>query len=367
MTGALHSLLAAAVRAPSGDNTQPWRFVVDEPAGTVAIELDPTRDPSPMNAGQRMARIALGAALENLYRTADRLGWAAAPAPAEGPALAAIRLEPPASGAAADPGPDAALLARATNRRPYDGRPVPDATRAALMAATPPLEGTRTAWVVGPDRLAAWAELIGRADGVMFGEPAMRRAFLANVRFDAAPGAAVDEGLSLGSLELSAADRAALRVMRRLPDGVLRVGGASRVFAAKAKALVAGASGLCLVAAPDDSEATDLAVGRAMQRAWLALTERGLAAQPMMSLPVLANALDAGAPALVAALGVDRVSALRESARALAPELNGARLAWVMRFGFAPAPTGRTGRRPLATVTRPAAVTPGLAATAGRS
>src|SRR5262249_47838431 len=50
------TLLAAACRAPSGDNRQPWRFEIDETEMRLTLQLDPNRDPSPMNAGQRMSR-----------------------------------------------------------------------------------------------------------------------------------------------------------------------------------------------------------------------------------------------------------------------------------------------------------------------
>jgi nitroreductase len=340
VTEALATLLEAAVRAPSGDNTQPWRFALDPAAGRIAIHLDPTRDPSPMNSGQRMARIALGAALENILRTTTGNGWTVRLEDDPGPAVAALRLE------GAPPGPvavEAVLRQRVTNRRNYDGRPAPAEALAAAAAATPPLGGVTTHWIVERQRLEGLADLIGRADAVMFGAPAMRHAFLRNVRFDAPPNAEVEEGLSLGSLELGASDRVALKLMRRMPQWLFRLGGAGK-FAAKARQLVASASGLCLVVAPDDTEATDLTVGRVMQRAWLALTEQGLAVQPMSSLPVLENALRHGSPELVATLGRSCVEALLDELRRLAPELGGGRLAFLMRFGYAPSPTGRTGR-----------------------
>src|SRR5262249_46537339 len=71
----LEALLDAAIRAPSGDNTQPWRFAVAAEEGAIEFSLDETRDPSPMNSGQRMARIALGAAIENFLQTAQAHGW----------------------------------------------------------------------------------------------------------------------------------------------------------------------------------------------------------------------------------------------------------------------------------------------------
>ena len=141
-----------------------------------------------------------------------------------------------------------------------------------------------------------------------------------------------------------------LRIMTRMPDGLLKLGGVSRIFADKARHLVRSSSGLCLVVAQDGDEPTDLLVGRALQRAWLALTEARLAAQPMMSLLVLENVADRGDRDLREALGPDKLEALRAEFRSLAPEIEGRRPAWLMRFGHAPPPSGRTGRLPIASV-----------------
>jgi nitroreductase len=345
MSSWLETLLGAAIRAPSGDNTQPWRFVVE--GDTVALGLDPERDTSPMNAGQRMSRIAVGAALENLVRAARAIGLSAELAADPSPHLAKVILKGETTDARSL---DSNFGARATNRRAYDGRTVSPQVIDRLAAASPDVEGVASLWIVGSERLTSLAELIGRADALMFGDPSMRRAFLNNVRFDRPAAEAVDEGLSLGSLELSFADRMALRVMKHAPAALLKIGGASAVFNAKARELIVSSSGLLVVAAADDSESTDVRVGRAVQSAWLALTAEGLAAQPMMSIPVLENALRHGDPDLREALGVASVSAVIDPFRSSLPEMNGRRPAWLMRFGFAPPPTGRTGRLPLARV-----------------
>ncbi len=356
MTSEFETLLSAAIWAPSGDNTQPWQIAVDAVSGTVAFRVEEGRDPSPMNAGQRMARIAIGAAVENLLQAAGARGWEARPDLADASTVASVQLtrgQGPQRGEV-----DILMRARVTNRRVYDQRPVPVDLLAELTRQTPPLEAVRTCWIAGADRLKPLAELIGRADATMFGEPSMRAAFLSRVRFDLPPEAQAEEGLPLSALEVGKMDRTALRLMRRLPQWLLRSMGGLRVFAAKARQLVESASGLCLVVAPDRSPRTDLLVGRAMQRAWLALSGAGLAVQPMMSLPVLENVLEHGAPAVVASLGREKVEALGADFRKLAPEVGGGRPGFLMRFGYAPAPTGRTGRLPLRAVvqeTAPAA------------
>jgi hypothetical protein len=85
-----------------------------------------------------------------------------------------------------------------------------------------------------------------------------------------------------------------------------------------------------------------------MQRAWLALTRKGLVAQPMNAIPWLEARLaleekDAPAPA-----EKDRVAAVVASLRGAFPSVDKAsRIAVLLRVGQAPAPTTRVRRIPL--------------------
>ena len=340
----LEQLVGAALRAPSGDNTQPWRFQIDPESSRIAFFLDETRDPSPMNAGQRMARIAIGAALENLLQRARAIGLAAVVEPPRPPALALVRIT-------GNPAPRSkdSLRERVTNRRLYDGRPLSFEVLERLRRATPPREGVTTQWIVGADRLEDFARLIARGDEAMLGEPSFLDAFLRNVRFDAPRDAPVEEGLSLDSLELDFAGRLALRLLPRLPR-TLRKHGVLKGLAAHSRKLVESASALCLLVAPDAGERTDLIVGQALENAWLAVTDEGLAAQPMMSLLILESLLERGSPGTFVSLGKERLETLRGRLRALAPQIGAGRPAFLLRVGFAPPPTGRVGRRPVSEV-----------------
>lgn len=345
MDGVIQKLLQVAIQAPSGDNTQPWQFRVDERACRLDFLVDKNRDVSPMNAGQRMARISIGAALENLLQVAADSGIRLETVSPNAGSAASLRWEEPWDTEVVPVAPS--IGDRVTNRRAFQGRPLDPDVLSALTEKTPPLDGIQTYWITARERIADWARLIGRGDAAMFGEASMRAAFLSKVRFDAAPTEVVDEGLSLASLELSAADRIALRVMRATPHWLLLLGGAPRFFAAHARKLIRSSSGLCVLTAPNDRPETDIGVGRAMQRAWLALTAAGLAAQPMMSLMVLENALRHGSPDLVAQLGRQRLLQFQEASRGLLSESSGDRPAFILRFGDALAPSGRVGRMSL--------------------
>jgi len=336
----LRALVAAATRAPSADNTQPWHFEID-PAGRIDVFLDEARDSSPMNAGQRLARIGVGAAIENLVRAAARSGFVARVEETEGARVACVHLE---AGGHSVEALEAAMTERSTNRRVYEDRPLPQTVLARLQEDTGPQDGVVTHWV-GRTRLPALASLLARADAAAVSQPAIREAFSSRVRFDVPRGEPAATGLSIASLELSFAQRLALRMIPKAPNWLFHFGGTLRGYEAHVRRLVESASGLCLVIAPDRSEASDLAVGRAMERAWLALTTQGLAVQPMMSLPILQNILEQGDTCAISWRARARTAALSRQLKTLLPEIGSGRAAFLMRFGYAAAPSGRSGRR----------------------
>ncbi|MCU0290408.1 MAG: nitroreductase family protein [Thermoanaerobaculaceae bacterium] len=349
--GEVERLLEAAVWAPSGDNTQPWRFEYDAGRRAIDVVLDPARDRSPMNAGQQMALIACGAAVENVSTLAAAHGRRVTVevCPADGPEVATRVASVVLGGQRPVGGPpelEAAVRGRVSNRRVFDGRPLDAATRSSLERATAELPGVQVRLVTDRALVRQAADRIARGDTVMFADPAMRHAFLGNVRFDLPRNATADEGMSLGSLEAAAHQRLALRAMRFTPDLLFALSGGARMLGAYTRKLVRSSAGLALVVPTRDPWSDTLGIGRAAQRVWLELSRHGLATQPMMSLPGLRFALAFGAPDLVRSLTrLGAPQALRELERMLASAGLPGMPAFMLRFGYAPPPTARVGRR----------------------
>jgi len=350
--GRLAALVEAAVCAPSGSNAQPWRFLLDEESGRIDVSVDCHVDNSPMNAGHRMSRIGVGAAVENLVRTAERAGWKTDLVTRAAGAVATLRVTPTQG---SRPTVERAIAERATNRRLYDGRPVESETVERLKRATPALGDLRTYWITDRERLREIASVLGRADRMAFAEKSIRQAMLARIRFDAPPEAHVEEGLPVASLEISGSTRFLLPRASLLPKWVVKAIGLAATAGRITSRQVVSSSGICLVAGPDEEAETDVAIGRAGQRAWLALTEEGLVAQPLTSLLVLENMLYHGTREL-STLGRRNIERLRDEFRRLLPELGGGRPGFLLRFGFAPSPSARSGRLPLDVVSERASL-----------
>lgn len=330
-------ILDAARIAPSWGNTQPWRFHVE--GETISFVVDQEREPRYFVG---MAHIAVGAALECALLRASRMG---ATARIEMPADHQPLLRLTVSGAKRTVEPDKALMRRATNRRLYDGRAIDDATYGWLVEATPPLDGVRTHWF-GRERVRVMGPLLEEAEAVFYANPRLREVALQAIRFDVRDREEVTHGLPLGSLELSTADRITMDVLRHTPAERLAGTGAAQKMGARARRLVESASGVCIFTRPDGSRPIlDVAVGRAMQRAWLALTRKGLVAQPMSVVQVLDNVLGIEGSSMP---DRERVETLLSGFRAAFPSVEkGASIALLMRYGWAPPPTTLVRRLPV--------------------
>jgi len=340
----IERILDAARLAPSYENAQPWRFVVE--GDTVSFLVDRERDRSPPGAGGRMARIAVGAALECALVRAGRMGAAVRFEAPRGSALVTVTISDPKR----VPEPDKALLRRATNRRPYDGRAVDDATFAWLQEATAPIDAARTLWF-GRERVRTLGPLVEQGEAALYAEPTLREAALRAIRSDVRDREEVSQGLSLGSLELTAADRLTLDGLRKVSQDPQQAAWAHKKMGARARRLVESASGVCVLVARGSEPAVDVAVGRSMQRAWLALTRRGLVAQPMSAVPVLEAILETGGEGNAGAGALAdqaRAEAAVEAVRAAFPNVErGSRIAMILRYGWAPDPSARVRRLPL--------------------
>ena len=132
----LRELVRLATLAPSGHNTQPWKFRLE--AGRIQLYPDLTRRVPVVDPDDRELWIGLGSALENLLLAAAHFGYQAettyhlAGTPDDHIAVALHKTGPAPAGRSA---PFEAIPLRQSTRGAYDGQPVPGAELRQLEAA----------------------------------------------------------------------------------------------------------------------------------------------------------------------------------------------------------------------------------------
>lgn len=264
----LRALVRYAVLAPSGHNTQPWRFAV----GADALELraDRTRALPVVDPADRELTISLGAALYHLRLAARRFGRVATvdllPAPHDPDLVARLRLAPGPEPSGEERRLFAAIPRRHTNRGPFASRPVPPEV-IEQMGAAAAVEGAWLHVVAGDARLAL-AELIAEGDRRQMADAAFRRELAAWVRPNRSDRPDGIPGYTQGIGDLAS-------IMGPL---VLRTFDLGRGQAAHDRELALGSPLLAVLGTAGDEPSDWLAAGQALARLLLVARDAGVQA-----------------------------------------------------------------------------------------
>lgn len=282
--GAMEFLLKAAVRAPSGDNAQPWKFSPGKDA--VAFGIDRDADHSFFNVRHLASVISCGAALQNAAIAAQELGLSVrieTDSDLPGPDFfGEIRLEPGASeGHPLFP----SIWRRHTNRKMYR-RAELDSRQLVELAAAAGEDGfSRLRLLSGQGQVNSLARLIFKADRIRTEHPELHEHLYKMIRFSPEEAEQKLDGFPLGNLEAGTLGNLFLKSTRswRVMN-LLNKCGLSRVVPFQSYLLAKSSSAIGLLSVPG-FEAGDLfRGGMALQRVWLTATRLGLAMQPMASL-----------------------------------------------------------------------------------
>ena len=348
ISASLRRILELARWAPSGDNTQPWRFEVLADDRLRVLGHD-TRTHCVYDLDGHASQIAHGALLETLAIAATAEGLHAdvrrQPGCPDSAPVYEVHLAP-CEGLAADP--LVAMIERRTvQRRAMSRHPLDPAHKAALAASVP---GYRLVWFEGISRRWALARFMA-ANGknrltMPEAYPTHRDIIEWAARFseDRVPERAV--GVDPMTARLM---RWALRSWGRVE--FLNTWLAGTVMPRLQLDLLPGlrcAAHFALVAERPPAGTDDyVAAGRALQRLWLVATSLGLFMQPEMTPVIFSRYIREGRP-------FTAVEAVRDRAARLALRMEGwmgaddaRQTVFMGRIGYGPAPLARSLRKPL--------------------
>lgn len=347
----LERLLAWAQRAPSGGNSQPWRFADQLGAGDATIEcrVDRARAVSVLDDGLLAAQLACGAAAEHLIIAASGLGLAVEldaernPEQPEHAWRATLRR----AEIAVDP-----LLAqierRCTNRQRGPRVPLTD-EHAAQLEAEAEHAGAQLQIVRDAGQLATLAQVLARAERQRLLCARLHRDMFDEIRWTRAEVLATRDGLDARTLELNPTEQAGMtllsswEVMETLRD----VGGGEGLDRPTREA-VESASAVALLRVSGNGHLSYHTGGRALARVWLRASALGLAMQPMSAILFLLQHI---AQTGGSALDTNTIRVFRATAEQLGgifPEQPQATRVLMFRLACATPPSARSLRRRVA-------------------
>jgi molybdopterin/thiamine biosynthesis adenylyltransferase len=279
---------AAAIRAPSGGNAQPWH--IETTPDAVTIRLAPQHT-SMMDVGFRGSAVALGAALFNARVSAAREQMLGPVTLREGADDTSLEATLDLS-AGTDPvlaGLYEPMLARETNRRLGVSGPIAADTNEVLAAAAR-REGGRLHLVTQHDDIERAATIFAATDRIRYLTPGLHAQMVSELRWPGDDDS--DTGIDVNSLELEASAVAVLDILRR-PDVMNHLahwkGGSA--LGEDTRHRVSASSAIAVISVTEGALTDYARGGAAVEAVWIAAQQRGLAVHPYS--PVFLYARDA--------------------------------------------------------------------------
>lgn len=282
------TIVAAAMRAPSGGNSQPW--CIDRQPTELTISLA-TQHTSTMDVGFRGSAVAVGAALYNVRVAAAACGMLGPVSISEEAAGSPLRAamhfgngNDPALADLYEP-----MLARETNRHHGTPRSLDDQT-IKLLTVTAEREGARLHLLTGQDDLSRAATIFGATDRIRYLTPRLHTEMVSELRWPGDPDP--DIGIDVRSLELDASDLALMDIVRR-PDvmAYLAEWEAGSALGDGMQDEVLASSALAVLTVTGGSLSDYARGGSAVEAVWIVAQREGLAVRPLS--PVFLHARNA--------------------------------------------------------------------------
>lgn len=268
------SLVDAARTVPSGDNCQPWTFRTDGSHFHATYNDELGRHA--LNAGNTASYLSLGCLIEILHVAAAAQGFA--------PQIERNGLSFVAQfkGEAAPHGQLATQIPRrAVDRRNYLGGSFTDDVFREIKNDCSHAKSTSVGF--GAQFSKEAVEYFGLCEELVWSDPLTTRDLLHWVRFNQREIESTRDGMPWRSLGINYMDSRVLKLIQTLP--ALRYVGATTSAGMIAKHVLKqqlrSSAGIIMFATRDREPAALIEVGRLVLRAWLRLTERDYALQPL--------------------------------------------------------------------------------------
>lgn len=288
-------IVRAAIKAPSGDNVQPWRFSYG--SNEMRLFINREADTSFFNVRQVASLLASGAALQNMKYAAGGLGLESRteifPEGESADTVARMQFTP--TGVPYEELMNSALWRRCTNRRMYQPKAVPFEVWDRLIGVAGKEENVILLHTSSRPELKRLARAVYLADRVRVERRDLHEYLMSTIRFDPVP-KGMDElncredlktGMPLKNLQAGLPGDCYLKAVRswRMMNlaNKLGLGRAMPLYGGFSVMLSGGVGLLC-----SDSldEKALVRAGMAMQRLWCHLDQFGYSLQPLAAVPL---------------------------------------------------------------------------------
>lgn len=341
----IKEILNIAIWAPSGDNSQPWKFEIKD--NNLYIFNIPDRDNPILNFKQSGSYIAHGALIENISIIAPNFGL-----------KANIDLFPDSSNINL-----VSIISfqkmeikknhlfdyikqRVTNRKPYKkDKLLTQEQKQELLNETDNIVGGKVIFVEDVKRKKIVANVLSTMEKVALETKALHRLFFGGILWKNKDNEDGKYGLYIKTLELPPPIRLIFKLLKYwFFTNLFNKIGFSNLASKGNAQTYAKSSALYVVAIDQDISQYFVNAGRISQRIWLNATRLGLSVQPVTGLLFLARKVNDGDTEVFSEKHIFLIKEANEKIKSIFG-LQNETMAMTFRIGYADQPTARSSRQ----------------------
>ncbi len=287
----LKNIIAAGIRAPSGDNCQPWSFdIIND--NEISIDIVSTKAKSFFDVELAATYISLGAVIKNMEIAAHhylaKFEYQYMPNQASGTLGAKVKITP--AFFTEKPANDAfnAMKSRTVNRRPFAPIKLPQSSWDELLTNTTNSTLTVSCYQQKAD-IKPWIKAIKLADVLRWDNKTLHQELFEKIRYTQKEIDTLKTGLEIDRLGAGPGAKFIMKFLSSWPRmRTINKFKAAKMLASQTAFLARSSSGLIAVWINEDSPAEWAKAGELIERLWIDAHKMNLAVQP---LPVAAYLL----------------------------------------------------------------------------
>jgi hypothetical protein len=341
----IKEIIKAGTMAPSGDNSQPWRFEIEQ--NELRIFNLPDRDNPFLNFGQRGSYIAHGGLIENIDIAASNLGYCANitlfPDNANDKCVAKIIFEKN-NNRKKDELYDF-LFTRHTNRKPYTNDKLNDTQREYITSSLNKIEGGFVKLIDDKEKKKIAGRAGSSAEIVILENKTLHGYLFDHIVWSESEERQKKTGLYINTMEFNPVQKILFKLARNwhIMKLAIKIGFSKFIAKEDAKLYSTGAA-LGIIVIKDNSKESYIVAGRIMQRVWLKTEKMGLSLQPVTATlffmqRILANDTED--------MTVQHIKLLKSAYTDIqnAFDIKDNTIAMMFRIGYANKPSARSSRQ----------------------
>lgn len=281
MRADIEKIIHYGTLAPSGDNSQPWRFKIRN-NNTIELYRFPERDTSVYNSHNASIHTAHGAVIENMLVAARDLGYGTElrlfPEP-QNPDLTASLVLNQATGPKSQETVNLGIIEkRCTNRKPYSPERIPTEIIKKLEQSFNDLNYGRLVLIGKPEEIAKISKPLSYNEKFALETKEIHNFLFHHLTWTEKEQKEKKIGMGMKTLELKFPKTLIFRLLRFWPlmNFLNKTIRASNLIAKDNEKIFKRSALIGTIVSLGDGKEDIINTGRAMQRIWLKATENGL-------------------------------------------------------------------------------------------